>query len=76
MLAVLFSTLDAHLVSDRGKDCQSVSTRGLFPAGEGAGYAGGIVSAAVDGLLVGRAVAADVLGRSMIGQKDAVKELA
>ena len=30
--------------------CQSVSVRGLFPAGEGAGYAGGIVSAAVDGI--------------------------
>ena len=32
-------------------DGQSVSALGLFPAGEGAGYAGGIVSAAVDGLL-------------------------
>ncbi len=34
----------------RGKDMQSVNIRGLYPAGEGAGYAGGIVSAAVDGL--------------------------
>lgn len=36
----------------RGKDCQSVSTRGLWPAGEGAGYAGGIMSAATDGIRV------------------------
>lgn len=48
----------------RGEDLQSISTPGLFPAGEGAGYAGGIVSAAVDGLKVGRAVAAQLLGQS------------
>ncbi|KAG2425705.1 hypothetical protein HXX76_013547 [Chlamydomonas incerta] len=41
--------------------CQSVSMPGLFPAGEGAGYAGGIMSAAVDGLRVGEAVAAHLL---------------
>ena len=34
----------------RGEDGQSLSVRGLYPAGEGAGYAGGIVSAAVDGI--------------------------
>lgn len=34
----------------RGADGQSVSTRGLFPCGEGAGYAGGIMSAAADGI--------------------------
>ena len=34
----------------RGQDGQSVSTRGLFPCGEGAGYAGGIMSAATDGI--------------------------
>ncbi|RYD34835.1 MAG: hypothetical protein EOP86_10005, partial [Verrucomicrobiaceae bacterium] len=33
--------------------CQSISTPGLYPAGEGAGYAGGIISAAVDGMRVG-----------------------
>jgi uncharacterized FAD-dependent dehydrogenase len=38
-------------------DLQSVNTRGLYPAGEGAGYAGGIMSAAVDGLEVAEAVA-------------------
>ena len=36
---------------------ESVNTRGLYPAGEGAGYAGGILSAAVDGIEVAEAVA-------------------
>ena len=36
----------------RGDDLQSVSTRGIYPCGEGAGYAGGIISAAVDGIKV------------------------
>jgi uncharacterized FAD-dependent dehydrogenase len=40
----------------RGKDCQSISTRGLWPCGEGAGYAGGIMSAATDGLRVAQAL--------------------
>jgi len=41
----------------RGDDFQSVNTRGLYPAGEGAGYAGGILSAAVDGIKVAEALA-------------------
>ncbi|MBE7216921.1 MAG: NAD(P)/FAD-dependent oxidoreductase [Caulobacteraceae bacterium] len=41
----------------RGGDGQSLNVRGLFPAGEGAGYAGGILSAAVDGLKAAEAVA-------------------
>jgi uncharacterized FAD-dependent dehydrogenase len=41
----------------RGDDFQSLNTSGLFPAGEGAGYAGGILSAAVDGIKVAEAVA-------------------
>ena len=40
----------------RGEDLQSLNTRGLYPAGEGAGYAGGILSAGVDGIKVGEAV--------------------
>ncbi|WP_144299938.1 NAD(P)/FAD-dependent oxidoreductase [Elioraea rosea] len=40
----------------RGPACESVNTRGLFPAGEGAGYAGGILSAGVDGIRVAEAV--------------------
>ncbi|PLK27372.1 NAD(P)/FAD-dependent oxidoreductase [Novosphingobium sp. TH158] len=46
----------------RGKDFQSLNTRGLYPAGEGAGYAGGILSAAVDGIRVAEALAQDMLG--------------
>jgi uncharacterized protein len=41
---------------------QSLNTRGLFPAGEGAGYAGGILSAGVDGIRVAEAVAASLAG--------------
>ena len=41
---------------ERGEDMQSVSLAGLFPCGEGAGYAGGIVSAAVDGMKCAEAV--------------------
>ena len=41
----------------RGDDGQSVNTSGLFPAGEGAGYAGGILSAGVDGIRAAEAVA-------------------
>ena len=41
----------------RGDDFQSVNTTGLYPAGEGAGYAGGILSAGVDGIKVAEAVA-------------------
>jgi uncharacterized FAD-dependent dehydrogenase len=40
----------------RGADFQSLNVRGLFPAGEGAGYAGGILSAGVDGIKVAEAV--------------------
>ncbi|MEY8247032.1 MAG: NAD(P)/FAD-dependent oxidoreductase [Bermanella sp.] len=46
----------------RGKDLQNINTRGLFPAGEGAGYAGGILSAGIDGIKVAEAVALDLLG--------------
>jgi uncharacterized FAD-dependent dehydrogenase len=46
----------------RGEDFQSVNTAGLFPAGEGAGYAGGILSAAVDGIKVAEAVALNIGG--------------
>ena len=44
----------------RNDDFQSLNTRGLFPAGEGAGYAGGILSAAVDGIKVAEAVALSI----------------
>jgi uncharacterized protein len=46
----------------RGEDFQSLNVRGLYPAGEGAGYAGGILSAGVDGIKVGEAVARAMAG--------------
>ena len=46
----------------RGEDCQSLNVAGLYPAGEGAGYAGGILSAGVDGIKVAEAVATATLG--------------
>ena len=42
-------------------DLQSLNTRGLYPTGEGAGYAGGILSAAVDGIKVAEAVALSMM---------------
>jgi len=45
----------------RGADYQSINTERLYPAGEGAGYAGGILSAAVDGIKVAEAVALSIL---------------
>jgi uncharacterized FAD-dependent dehydrogenase len=41
----------------RDKDFQSLNVKGLYPAGEGAGYAGGILSASVDGIKVAEALA-------------------
>ena len=46
----------------RGRDWQSLNVKGLYPAGEGAGYAGGIMSAGVDGIEV-----AEALGRVALG---------
>ena len=45
----------------RGKDFQSLNVKGLYPAGEGAGYAGGIMSAGVDGIEVAEALGASML---------------
>jgi hypothetical protein len=41
----------------RGEDLQSLTLRGIYPVGEGAGYAGGIMSAALDGIRVADAIA-------------------
>jgi hypothetical protein len=46
----------------RQDNFQSMNVKGLFPAGEGAGYAGGILSAAVDGIKVAEAVALSLVG--------------
>ncbi len=48
----------------RGADFQSLNVKGLYPAGEGAGYAGGILSASVDGIKVAEALALSVVGRA------------
>ncbi|MFM2058193.1 MAG: hypothetical protein RLY71_2578, partial [Pseudomonadota bacterium] len=40
---------------------QSLNVRGLYPAGEGAGYAGGIMSAGVDGIEVAEAVGMEIM---------------
>ncbi|MBM4208300.1 MAG: NAD(P)/FAD-dependent oxidoreductase [Gammaproteobacteria bacterium] len=45
----------------RNEEYQSINTQGLYPAGEGAGYAGGILSAAVDGIKAAEALAIDML---------------
>lgn len=45
----------------RTENYQSINTRGLYPGGEGAGYAGGILSAAIDGIKLAEAVALDLL---------------
>ncbi len=48
----------------RNETFQSLNTQGLFPAGEGAGYAGGILSAGVDGIKIAEAVAASMLAQA------------
>jgi uncharacterized FAD-dependent dehydrogenase len=48
----------------RGHNYQSLNVKGLYPAGEGAGYAGGILSAGVDGIKVAQAVALSMTGKS------------
>jgi uncharacterized FAD-dependent dehydrogenase len=50
----------------RDDSFQSVNTRGLYPAGEGAGYAGGILSAGVDGIRIAEAVAASMVGMNVV----------
>ncbi|MGD1948880.1 MAG: NAD(P)/FAD-dependent oxidoreductase [Leptolyngbyaceae cyanobacterium] len=48
----------------RGNDFQSLNTKGLYPAGEGAGYAGGILSAGVDGIKIAEAVALSIIEKA------------
>jgi len=50
----------------RGRDLQSLNVRGLYPAGEGAGYAGGIMSAGVDGIEVAEALGRDLLATTAV----------
>jgi uncharacterized FAD-dependent dehydrogenase len=60
MLTGVETRTSSPLRITRGADCQSLNIKGLYPAGEGAGYAGGILSAGVDGIEVAEAVAASI----------------
>ena len=50
---------------NRDAEFQSLNTQGLYPAGEGAGYAGGILSAGVDGIKVAEAVATSMIATAI-----------
>ncbi|MDP2795342.1 MAG: NAD(P)/FAD-dependent oxidoreductase [Sulfurisoma sp.] len=63
MLTGVETRTSSPLRITRGKDFQSLNIKGLYPAGEGAGYAGGILSAGVDGIEVAEAVALDITSR-------------
>jgi hypothetical protein len=60
MLTGVETRTSSPLRMTRGKDFQSLNVKGLYPAGEGAGYAGGILSAGVDGIEVAEAVALSI----------------
>ncbi|WP_295642408.1 NAD(P)/FAD-dependent oxidoreductase [uncultured Methylibium sp.] len=62
MLTGVETRTSSPLRITRGRDFQSLNVHGLYPAGEGAGYAGGIMSAGVDGIEVAEAVGAALLG--------------
>jgi uncharacterized FAD-dependent dehydrogenase len=61
VLTGIESRTSSPLCIKRDNSYQSINTRGLYPAGEGAGYAGGILSAAIDGIKVAEAIALDIL---------------
>lgn len=63
MLTGVETRTSSPLRLTRGKDFQSVNVQGLYPAGEGAGYAGGILSAAIDGIKVAEAIASALSGQ-------------
>ncbi|MGA7989793.1 MAG: FAD-dependent monooxygenase [Thermoanaerobaculia bacterium] len=74
-VAVLFaveSRTSSPVRIERDGWCESPSIRGLFPAGEGAGFAGGIVSAALDGLRVARHVRARLAGETLPPEKSTI----
>lgn len=63
IIAGVETKTSSPIVMMRDKGLQSISHPGLFPTGEGAGFAGGIVSAALDGVRVGRAVLDDAVAQ-------------
>lgn len=56
VLTAVESRSSAPLRITRGEDLQSINTSGLFPIGEGCGYAGGIMSSAIDGIRTAKAI--------------------
>ncbi len=62
VLTAVETRTSSPLKITRGEDFQSINVKGLYPAGEGASYAGGILSAGVDGIKV-----AEAIGRSILG---------
>ena len=68
MLTGVETRTSSPLRITRGRDYQSLNVVGLYPAGEGAGYAGGIMSAGVDGIEVAEAVGAALLGVALPGR--------
>jgi uncharacterized FAD-dependent dehydrogenase len=65
MLTGIETRTSSPLRIARDARLQSIGLSGLFPAGEGAGFAGGILSAAIDGIRVAEAVAFDLTGRDI-----------
>jgi uncharacterized FAD-dependent dehydrogenase len=61
MLTGVETRTSSPICIKRGKEFQSLNTSGLYPAGEGAGYAGGILSAGIDGIKVAEAIAKSIL---------------
>ncbi len=73
MLTGVETRTSSPLRITRGRDYQSLNVAGLYPAGEGAGYAGGIMSAGVDGIEVAEAVGAAILGVEAPSTKNGAK---
>lgn len=69
LIVGLESKTSAPVTLLRDKMLQSTSHPGLFPCGEGAGYAGGIISAALDGVKVGKAILQDLEVNSNLVQR-------
>ena len=61
LLTAVETRTSAPICIKRGNNFESINTLGLYPAGEGAGYAGGILSAGIDGIKVAEAIALSIL---------------
>ncbi|MBU4462900.1 MAG: hypothetical protein KKB05_03020, partial [Proteobacteria bacterium] len=67
LTAVETRTSSPVRIKRNDSDLQSINTKGLYPTGEGAGYAGGILSSAVDGIKVAEALALSLLDSCAYG---------